>query len=1053
MRFLLDNYTIYHLHSDISNPTAGTGADSTTKFTQYLDRAVELGMKSIAFSEHGNVFNWIKKKEETEKRGLKYIHANEVYLTEHNDKEKGLKRDNYHYMLIAKNMDGVKELNKLSSKAFNRNDGHFYYNPRITFDELFNTSDNIIMTSACLASPIWRAIKNNDKNKIQLFQDFFVKNKHRAFLEVQYHTHPEQLEFNKWLYDFSKESGVRLIAGTDTHALNKEHQEARKIYMMSKGATYGDEDSFDLTFKSFEELVDMFKNQNAIPESAYLEAIHNTNVMSEMVEEFALDSSPKYPQLYDKPIEVFKEKINEGIKKRGINELSEDKKDEYIKRVEYEFDTYEKLDAINYMLLQKDIIDWCHRNDIHQGYSRGSVAGSLIAYLLGVTDVDSLRFNLNFTRFLNPERVSLADIDVDFPPSRRQDVIDYVANIEGLHFCEIITFNTMALRGSIDNIGRALKILIPDVEQIKDLADLSYEKAEERYPQVMKYVKVLRGVIESVGSHPSGFVVSPISLDDNIGLCTTSESKYSVSQVNMKELDGQNYVKLDMLGLDNVETVNETCKLAGIERLTPDNIDFYDEEVWKSIRDNTLGVFQWEGESAFHFCNKMFSDDTIQKIKNKNGVVDYLDLFSMGNGAIRPAGASYRDDMADGVFHDNGHKSLNDFLSNTMGYLIFQEQIMEFLVKFCGFSMAESDLVRRGLAKKVGTQQYIPKIKQGFINTMVNEFGETKEKAEELIEQFLEVINDASDYGFSLNHSNPYSMLGYANGYLKHYYPLEYITTLLNVRRDKKEKVAIITEYARRNGIEIKPIRFGKSSGLYNFNKEENNIYQGTKPISHLNEKIGEELLKLANENTYNTFTELLIDIVEKTSVNSRQLNILVRLNFFEEFGKVERLLAILDNFSNGEFKYKKTYVEKTKVTRVAELVKWEMETNTEVKLSVYDQIMFEKEHLGYGQTVYEKVHKSYALITDMDLKYSPRLTLYILKNGLEVPIKVNKKYFYNDFNHDHTLNIGDIIKVVKVDKKSKKKLVNGKWTDNPNIMEDWLVAWEMSKKHIKEEA
>lgn len=329
---------VYHLHSNISNPTAGSGADSATKFTDYLDRAVELGMKAIAFSEHGNIFNWVNKKLETEKRGLKYIHANEVYLTEHIDKERGLIRDNYHFMLIAKNYEGVKELNVLSSKAFNREDGHFYYNPRITFEELFNTSDNIIMTSACLASPLWRAIKNNDKQKLQLFQDFFVKNKHRVFFEIQYHDHPEQKQYNQWLYDFSKETGIPLIAGTDTHALNKEHLEARKILLKAKGASYGDEDLFDLTFKSYEELVEMFKKQNAIPRNAYLEAIHNTNVLADMVEEFSLNKSAKYPKLYEKPIEVFKEKIQDGIKKRSIDRLPKEKRKEYIERIKEEFE-------------------------------------------------------------------------------------------------------------------------------------------------------------------------------------------------------------------------------------------------------------------------------------------------------------------------------------------------------------------------------------------------------------------------------------------------------------------------------------------------------------------------------------------------------------------------------------------------------------------------------------------------------------------------------------------------------------------------------------------
>jgi len=292
----MDNYTIYHLHSTLSNPTCGNKADSTTDFQDYIDFAKEQDMKAIAFSEHGNQFRWQKKKQAVEKAGLKYIHANEVYLTEHNDRERGLIRDNYHYMLLAKNWNGVKELNSLTSASFNKKDGHRHFNPRITFDELFNTSDNIIMTSACLASPLYQAIKKGNKEMEEKFLDFFVKNKHRMFLEIQYHDHPEQIAFNQYLYDLHKNTGVPLIAGTDTHEINQEHLETRKLFLKSKGATYGDEDSFDLTAKTYEEVVGMFKKQNAIPQEAYLEAIENTNVMADMVEEFDMDYTPKYPK-------------------------------------------------------------------------------------------------------------------------------------------------------------------------------------------------------------------------------------------------------------------------------------------------------------------------------------------------------------------------------------------------------------------------------------------------------------------------------------------------------------------------------------------------------------------------------------------------------------------------------------------------------------------------------------------------------------------------------------------------------------------------------------
>lgn len=414
----------------LSNLTAGTSADSITKFEDYLDKAQDLGMTSIAFSEHGSVMNWIKKKHETERRGLKYIHANEIYLTkgikleEADGKEKlVLERDNYHFMTIAKNHAGVKELNELTSRSFNRKDGHFYYNPRFTFDDLKNTSDNIIMTSACLASPIRRLYKGaydftagtrsiKDQRlhvEYEELMNWFVQNKHRMFLEIQYHEHPEQKEFNEMLLGLSKDTGIPLIAGTDTHALDSVHAKGRQVLLKAKGASYGDEDSFDLTMKSYDGLVEMFEKQGVVPRNEYLEAIENTNVLSNMIEEFDLDDKPKYPKLYDNPIKVFKEKINAGFVKRGLHELPNEDKKVYMSRIHEEFQTYEKLDAVDYMLLQANIIDWCHSKDIYQGYGRGSVGGSLIAYLLGVTEMDSVKHNLNFSRFLNKDRVSMPD--------------------------------------------------------------------------------------------------------------------------------------------------------------------------------------------------------------------------------------------------------------------------------------------------------------------------------------------------------------------------------------------------------------------------------------------------------------------------------------------------------------------------------------------------------------------------------------------------------------------------------------------------------------------
>lgn len=1094
----MENYVMYHDHSDISNLTAGTGADSTTKYQDYIDYAQELGMTAMAISEHGSVMNWIKKKASMEKAGLKYIHANEIYLTKNierdGDGKLSLERDNYHYMLLAKNYDGVKEINKLTSQSFDKSDGHFYYNPRITFDELKNTSDNIMMTSACLASPIWRLYSKINqleeagkypeavkyRNELDDLLNFMGDNRHRMFLEIQYHDHPDQFAFNQMLYRISKDIKVPLIAGTDTHSLNAEQAKARQLYLKSKGASYDNEDAFDLTMKSYPELVGMFEKQGALSRNTYLEAIHNTNVMADMVEEFELDKTPKYPELYDKPIEVFQTMINEGVKKRGIDKFPVEKKKEYFNRIKEEFDTYKKLDAINYMLLQKNIIDWCHEREIYQGYGRGSVNGSIIAYILGITEMDSIKHKLNFFRFLNPDRISLADIDIDFPPSRRQEVIDYLASLQGVEFAEIITFNTKALKGSIRLAGKGLEMEDTVVDMIakavethqgKDHIDAKYKN---QYPELFKYVDLLNGVIESMGSHPSGFIVSPISLDDHVSTVFTKESKYRVTAVNMKELDGENYVKLDILGLANIELINETCKLVGIPRLTPDNMDTKDLNVWKSLRDSTLGVFQFESDSAYAYLKQLFSDETLENLKTNVGDVDYIEILSLANGAIRPSGDSYRHQLAQGLPKDNGHKALNDSLADTMGYLVYQEQIMKFLTDFCEHTGAESDTVRRGLSKKEGTEQFLPKIREGFVKFMKEKHNESEEHADEILASFLKVIDDAQRYGFSVNHSSPYSFTGYAGAWLRYHYPLEFLTTILNVMKD--EKASKIMAFAKKNNFEVKPIAFGQSRADYAFNKEEQAVYKGIASIKYLNARVAEELYTLAHSKQHdrNDWVGLLTDIFHEVSIQSNQMEILIRLDFFKEFGAKEVLLEIYlamadkkkaDTVTHPEFadqthievktnkrtglttekektvkrplKYDTGHNDKTKLQRLENLRAYEQAVKAKppVEITLYEQIAYEKLNLGYAYSKWEGVDGKFALVIDIqNKKYTPKITLYQVKTGKEFTVKVNKKKFWT--YDDQLLYIGDIIKVLEVTEEDGWKVENGKWSRNPAVRE-----------------
>ena len=1052
-------YTIAHCHTMLSNGV--TNIDSVTSYEDYInfikENKDEYGINSICFTEHGSVFEWYKKKCAIESLGLKYIHSIEIYVTETLEEKK---RDNYHVCLYAKNYDGFLELNKLSSKAFNREDGHYYYVPRITFNDLINTSDNIIITTACMGGILSKA-DDNIKNK---FIDFLIKNKHRCYLEIQHHMVNDQIDYNKYLYNLHKETGIELIVATDTHALNAEHAKSRIILQKSKKIFFDNEEGWDLTLKSYDELFNLFKKQNIMSDNDIEIALNNTNKLYEQVEEFKIDKSYKYPKLSENPKETVRKKVIEGIKKKGIDKY-DNFKTEYVPRIKHEMETYEHNKAFDFLLLDTEIKEWARNNDMYCGYSRGSVSGSVIAYLLGMTDIDSVRQKLNFERFMNVERVSLADVDTDWQPNHRELVKNYLYNRDGLHCCDIITFNTVALKGAIRDVGRALEIPLQEINDI--CSNIETEENElkyrEKYKELFEYVDIINGTIVSIGTHPCGLVVSPITLDDHMGLCTISTSEHPVSMIYMKEIDAQNYVKLDILGLDNIQLINETCKLAGIERLTPENVPD-EENVWLSMaEDNTL-IFQWESDSAKEFLSNLLSKETLDKIKEKNPNFKYLDLVSMGNGAIRPAGASYREQLSKGEFRDNGHPALNELLKDTSGFLVYQCQILDFLHQFCGYTMGEADVVRRGFAKKTGTEQFIPKIKEGFIKTMKDKYNVDREESENLVVNFIQVIEDASSYLFSKNHSDPYTEIGYIDAYLRYYYPLEFLTTALNINIGKEEKTNKITEYINKIGIKISHPKFRYSKGKYFMDKENNTIYKGVGSIKYLNEEIGDELYNIKDIKA-NNFIELL-PYIFNTKINSKQLDILIKLDYFSEFGNPNQLLKYVELYNqwynrktlkkdklseyNVTEEYMRKYANETekqfnKIDN--ESILKDLASKVDTKTSVYDRLKYQHETCGYCYSKYKK-YKGYGLILDVNTKYSLVITVYLIDSGKEIKYKVYKNtYKKNEIKVDDLIQIGSTTQKPKQKRIETYDEITGekKYIYEPIEGEynDWLLGWK----------
>lgn len=1066
-------YTPIHLHTHLSNPNM---VEVVNNHRQYIDQAVKYGMKAIAFTEHGNVLSWYDKKMYAEQNGLKYIHGCEVYVTMTLEEKK---RDNFHMILLAKNYEGFKELNKMVSTGFDRKTNNFYFNPRISWEDIKNTSNNIIITTACLGGIIWQLNKHRTNSKyaeekLREVIEWFAENKHRVFLEVQPHYNIEQIKYNKMLMDISKQTGLRLVAGADTHALNEEYDKARKVLQKAKKIKFTDEDSFDLSFHSYEKMFNMFKRQGIFTDEQIHEAMQNTNVIADMVESWEVDYSKKYPQLYDNPEEVFKKKIMEGIKFRGIDKLPVEERKKYAERIAHEFEVYKANDAINYMLLEDDVKSYARSKGVRYGFGRGSVSGSIIAYLLRITEMDSIKRNLNFARFMSKERISLADIDTDFPPSQRHIIQEYLLNHPKLHCAHIVTYNTIALKGAIREVGRGLGMPLAEVDEIAKGVDENEQYYREKYPELFHYVDLVQGTVISIGAHACGICVSPIPLDEHMGLITTidQETKQPVTltQIDMSEIDAQNFVKLDVLGLDTVEIISNTVDFAGLkwEDILPENLDAEDVKVWESILEDNVGIFQWESDYAHQCYKDLFNPQTIAKIKEKNPNISYIDLFSLGNASIRPSGASYREKLYAGEFNSQGLDALDEFLSPTQGFMVYQEQIIEFLVKFCGYTGGQADVVRRAIGKKKKEvlDKLIPEIKERFINNLINEYNIHKEKAEEIAQLFIQVIMDASDYGFSINHSDAYSWLGYACAWLRYYYPLEFITASLNVNIGKQEKTARLVEYAKSKGIEFKGIKFRYSRAGYMFDKETNAIYQGVEPIKYLNAQVAEGLYSLRN-NKYEYFTDLLVDIkdngllelIKHTNIedlkkldkegnvkgktlfpiDSRQMKILISLNYFSEFGGNKKLLKVFEAFDKL---YDPKHKLKTKKERYTKLLQLEQEVADE-NLSLVEQCEAELEFLGHIETKNENMPPNILFVVEVIKNKS-----YIKAKAYQFSTGEVREFKIGTKTYDQVpFGERDVIQIINAEIKPKNKKINGVWQPSPTEKEVWLKEIKFIRK------
>ena len=646
---------MYHCHSEYSL------LDSCTKYQDYIDLSVKNGAKALSISEHGEPLNWTEKWAACKDAGIRYIHSVEIYLTETLNEKM---RDNYHTVLMAKNMDGVKELNDLVSLSCRQD--HFYYNNRITFDEFLNMSDNIISTSACLASPL---------NKLPTSHPRYMElAKKYDFLEVQPHIHPDQISFNKRLAKLSKSLGTPLIAGTDTHSSSRYKAECRQVLLSAKHKSYGDEDAFDLSYKTYDELIDLFERQGALSKDEYMNAIENTNLLYDMTEDIDLDTSIKYPILYgsreadsqrfSETVEtMFKEKLEDGV-------IPREQEQAFRKAIDEELRVFRKLQMDGFMLGQSEIVRWCREQGMAIGTARGSVGGSRVAYVTDITDLNPETWHTVFSRFCNEDRKEIGDIDTDVVESDRPAIFKYITDRFGTDkTARVASFGTMQAKGVIDDVGRHLAITyekehgnlvenpwnLKNIAKIKNEFDQDPDGTKAKYPELFYYFDGLLDTKISQSVHPAGIVISPVTLADNYGVFDKDgETRLMLDMDNIHDYTG--LAKYDFLILKTVQVIRDICNYIGKNYPKTHEINWNDDKVWDSLITSPVGIFQFESPFAFD-CLKKFKPHSI------------FDM-SIVTACIRPSGTSYRNNLLARKIHRNPSEIIDNLLKDNLGLVI-----------------------------------------------------------------------------------------------------------------------------------------------------------------------------------------------------------------------------------------------------------------------------------------------------------------------------------------------------------------------------------------------
>ncbi len=887
----MSDFIHLHNHSDFSLQ------DAAATVQNLVNAAVENNMHALALTDHGNMFGISKFYKTAKKAGIKPIIGMEAYIvmdgsrfdrgaqTANNGKRKKVYN---HLIIIAKNKTGYKNLMKLSSIGYLEG---FYYRPRIDMEVLEKYKDGLIITSACASGPIAEPLIKGDyelaKQRAVKFHELFGDD---FYLEIQDHGLDDEQIVLAQMPKLAKELGIKLIATNDIHYIKKEHAIPHNV-LINLGDKSGNLDYKQLRyrtnqiyFKTEEEMKELF--------GKYPGAIENTLEIAEKVDvslEFEGFHYPKFPIPEDSPAknldEYFKLLAEEGLRKR-FAEIT----DEIRERFDYEIGIIQKMGYSGYFLIVQDFINASKRRGIPVGPGRGSAAGSLVAYALGITNVNPLDYDLLFERFLNPERKSMPDIDVDFADDQRGEVIEYVKEKYGNDaVCQIVTFNTLSSRAVLKDVGRVLGFSINEVERItkyipskfgkvysieqalNEVADLKWvkESRDPRIKELIEYSKVLEGMNRNLSKHAAGVVIAPEDVSNFVPLAIVGSEKDIVTQYNMKEIEDYGLLKMDFLGLRTLTIIRDTLELVkktrGIE-LDIDSIPLDDKETYALFgRGQTTAVFQFESAPMREYLKKLkptrLEDLVAMNALYRPGPMEYIDSF------IRRKHGREKITYL--------HPSLEPILKTTYGIIVYQEQVIQIANKIAGMSLAEADILRRAMGKKNLEEMARQKIK--FI-----EGAEKQGVKKEIAEKIFADIDKFANYGFNKSHAVAYSYVAYQTAYLKAHFLPEFLAANMSNEFKNTEKVTNFLEDCRKLNVEVAPPSVNHPS--VNFTVLDGKIVFGMKAIKNVGEKAVEELVRAREKHGKNFETIFeLCSVVDTHVVNKRVLEGLVEAGALDE--------------------------------------------------------------------------------------------------------------------------------------------------------------------------